>query len=88
MFASAPSTNVEIMMTMMMMIIIIITELIRTWQLQRAHLIPPVLSTTGIILNKLQFEAANLRPAVCILMQKAVALNTYRIVRKFWQNSE
>ena len=30
----------------------------------------------------------NLRPAVYILMQKAVMFNTCRIVRKFWQNRE
>ena len=34
------------------------------------------------------FETANRRPAVYILMTKAVILNTYRILSTFLQNSE
>jgi len=44
-----------------------------------------VLSTTGIIPNKLHesLKILNLRPALYTVMQKAVKLITYRIVRKF-----
>jgi hypothetical protein len=55
------------------------------WQLETACIIPRVLSTTGIIPSKLRrsFKSLDLRRAVHILMQKAVILNTCRIVRKF-----
>jgi hypothetical protein len=50
---------------------------------------PLVLSKMGIIPNKLHesLKVHNLRPAVYILTQKAVILNTCRTV-SFWQNSE
>jgi hypothetical protein len=50
-----------------------------------AYIIPPVLSTTGIIPNKLHesLKLLNLFPALYIQMQKAVILNTCDIVRKF-----
>jgi hypothetical protein len=60
-------------------------ELIRIWQLKTAYMIPLVLSTTGTIPNKLRenLKPLNLRPALYILMHKAVILNTCRIVRTF-----
>jgi hypothetical protein len=44
-----------------------------------------ILSTMGIIPNKLHksLKLLNLRPGLYILMQKAVILNIYHIVRKF-----
>jgi hypothetical protein len=59
--------------------------LISIWQLKMAYIIPLVLSTMGIIPNKLHesLELLNLCPALYILMQKAVKLNTCHIVRKF-----
>jgi hypothetical protein len=49
-----------------------------------AYMIVLVLSTVGIIPNRLHdsFKLLNLRPAVCILMQKALELESFR------QNSE
>ena len=60
-------------------------ELIRIWQLNTACIIPLVLSTMGNITNKLHesLKLLNLRPALYILMQIAVILDTRRIVRKF-----
>ena len=56
-------------------------ELIRIWQLKTAYIIPLVLSTTGIIPNE-SLKLLNLRPALYIVTQKAVILNTCHIVRK------
>jgi len=53
-------------------------ELIKICQLTSVRIIPPVLSTAGIFpytLQKFQTELFNLRPALNILMQKAVMLN-------------
>jgi hypothetical protein len=60
-------------------------ELIRIWQLKTACVITLVLSTTGIIPNKLHesLKLLNLHPALYIHIQKAVILNTCCIVRKF-----
>ena len=60
-------------------------ELIRMWQLKTAYIRPLVLSTTGIITNKLHesLKLLNLRPALYILMPIAVILDTRRIVRMF-----
>ena len=60
-------------------------KLIGIWKLKTACIIPPVLSTTGIIPNKLHesFKLLNLRPALYILIQKAVIFNICRTVRKF-----
>jgi hypothetical protein len=60
-------------------------ELISIWQLKMAYIMPLVLSTTGIIPNKLyqSLELLNLNPSLHIPMQKAVILNTHHIVRKF-----
>jgi hypothetical protein len=46
-------------------------ELVRTWQLQTACTVPPVLHTAGVIPNKLHdsSELLTLRPALFILMQ-------------------
>jgi hypothetical protein len=45
--------------------------LVKMWQLKTAHVIPLVLSTTGIIQNTLHesLKLLNLRPAVYILTQ-------------------
>ena len=53
-------------------------ELIRIRQSKMFCLIPPVLSATGISANKLKesLKQLNLRPALYILMQKTVVLNT------------
>jgi hypothetical protein len=62
-------------------------ELMRilVWQLTTVYIIPLVVSTTGISPNKLHesLKLPNLHPALYILMQKTVILNTRRIVRKF-----
>jgi hypothetical protein len=59
--------------------------LIRIWQLKTAYKIPLVLSSMGIIPNKLHksLKLLNLCPALYIGMQKAVILNTCCIVRNF-----
>ena len=60
-------------------------ELIRTWELKRVHIIPHVLCTMSIIPNNLH-RASNLvpfHPALYNPTQKAVILNTCRIVRKY-----
>jgi hypothetical protein len=48
--------------------------LIRIWELQTPYKATLVLPTADVLANN-------------FLMQKAVTLNTRRIVRKFWQNS-
>ena len=60
-------------------------ELIGIWQLKTAYIKPLVLSITGIIPNKLHksLKLLNLWPGLYILMQKALVLNTFCIVRKF-----
>ena len=60
-------------------------QLTRMRYLKTAHVIPPVLSTAGTIRNKLHdiLKLRDIRPALCIRMQKAVVLDTCRIVRKF-----
>jgi hypothetical protein len=60
-------------------------QLITIWQLQAACVMPLVLSTDGIIRNKLhdRLKLLTLRPALYILMQKAVQLNACRIIREF-----
>ena len=52
--------------------------------MKAAHILLTVLSSTGIILNKLHdsVKLLNLRPILYIPMQKAVILNTCRTVRK------
>ena len=57
-------------------------ELTRVWQPKTAYIW--VLSTTDITPNKLHesLRQLNLRPALYILMQKAVILNTWPTVRK------
>ena len=54
------------------------------WQLKTAYLIPPVLSTEGVIRNKLNdsLKLPNLLHSLYILIQKAVILNVCRIVWK------
>jgi hypothetical protein len=58
---------------------------IRIRQPQTAYIIPPVLSTMGIIPNKLHrsLKLINLHHALYIPKQKAVILNTCHTVRKF-----
>jgi hypothetical protein len=52
-------------------------ELTRIWQLNAVHIVPLVLSTTGIIPDKLHdsLKLLNLRSGLYILMQKAIILN-------------
>jgi hypothetical protein len=59
-------------------------ELTTIWQLKAAYTIPLVLSTPGIISNKLHIslKLLNCHPALYIIMQKAVILHTCHIVRK------
>ena len=58
-------------------------EVIRIWQLKMAYSVPLVLSIICYIPNKLHesLKVLNLSPAVYILMQKAVILDTCYIVR-------
>jgi len=60
-------------------------ELIRMWQLKTAHMMSLVPSKMGMFPNKLyeSIELLNLRPGIYIIMQKAVILNTCRIIRMF-----
>jgi hypothetical protein len=60
-------------------------ELISIRQLKTAYIIRLVLSTMGIIPNRLHksLKLLNLHPALYILVQKAEVLNTCRIVRMF-----
>jgi hypothetical protein len=53
-------------------------ELIRMWQLKTTYIVPLVLSTAGISLNKLhdRLKLLTLRPALYVTMQKAVILHT------------
>jgi hypothetical protein len=64
-------------------------ELLTRWQLKTAYVIPLVLSTVGIIPNKLHdsLKLLNHRPAMCIPMQTAEILSMCRIV-SFYENSE
>lgn len=60
-------------------------EIKRIWKLNEAHILPVVISTTGIIPSALlqNIKALGLDPNLFGTMQKAVILNTTRIVRKF-----
>jgi hypothetical protein len=60
-------------------------QLIRTWQLKTAYILQLMLPTAGIIQNKLHesLKLLILRTSVCIMIQKAVTLDTCRPVRKF-----
>lgn len=60
-------------------------EVKRMWNLEKVVTIPIVLSSTGIIPHKLHesLKTLNIKKNVYILIQKAVILNTTRIVRKF-----
>jgi hypothetical protein len=50
----------------------------RKWQLNAVCIVPLVLSTTGIILNKLQgsLKLIFVRPGLYVVMQKVVVLST------------
>ncbi|CAH2106131.1 unnamed protein product [Euphydryas editha] len=63
-------------------------EITRLWKLQKVTIVPIVLSTTGVIPKQLHqsIKTLNLPPNIYILIQKAVILNTCRIVRKFLHN--
>ncbi|XP_041973432.1 uncharacterized protein LOC121729112 [Aricia agestis] len=65
-------------------------EITRLWNLQKVTIVPIVLSTTGIIPKQLHksLDTLQLPPNLTYLMQKAVILNTCRIVRKFLQTDE
>jgi len=65
-------------------------ELIRMWQLKTTCIMPPVLSTAGIALNKLHdsLKLLTLLSAPYVTMQEAAILHTHRIVESFWQNIE
>jgi hypothetical protein len=58
--------------------------LLKTWYLKTVYIIPLVLSTMGIIPNKLHesLKLLNLHPGLYILMPEAVILNPCHIVRK------
>jgi hypothetical protein len=60
-------------------------DVIRIWQLKMACIKTLVLSTTGIVTNKLHesLTLLNLRPALYVTTRKAVILNTCRIVGYF-----
>jgi hypothetical protein len=55
------------------------------WRLNTACIIPLVLSTEGIITDRLQgsLKLRDLRPALYIITQKAVIFSACRIVRQF-----
>jgi hypothetical protein len=60
-------------------------EFTRVWQLKTTYIILLVLSTVGIIPNRIHdsTKLLNLLPAVCILAKKRVITNTCLIVKKF-----
>ena len=64
--------------------------LLRVLQLKTFCVITIVLSTTPIIPNRLHESSKllNFRSGLYILLQKRVILNTRRVVRKVWHNSE
>ena len=63
-------------------------ELIRKWQMKTAYTLPLVLSTAGIVTNKLHesLKLLILRHSLYIMIQKAVTLKTCHI-ESFWQKS-
>ncbi|XP_039759615.1 uncharacterized protein LOC120633471 [Pararge aegeria] len=65
-------------------------EIKRMWRLNEVSIVPIVLSTTGVIPKQLHqsLSLLNLPEFTYISLQKAVILNTCRIVRKFLQGSE
>ncbi|XP_052748657.1 uncharacterized protein LOC128200179 [Galleria mellonella] len=62
-------------------------EITRLWNLQKVTIVPIVLSTTGVIPKQLHHAINTLKlpPNIYHQLQKAVILNTCRIVRKFLQ---
>ncbi|CAG4919909.1 unnamed protein product [Colias eurytheme] len=60
-------------------------ELKSQWQVNTVKTIPIIISSTGVIPKTLHasLKILNLHPLTFILLQKAVILNTCRIVRKF-----
>ena len=60
-------------------------EVVRMWKLEKVHIVPVVLSATGVIPKNLHESLATLgiERQVFMALQKAVVLNTTRIVRKF-----
>ncbi|KAL0859464.1 hypothetical protein ABMA27_010634 [Loxostege sticticalis] len=65
-------------------------EIRRMWRLNEVSIVPIVLSTTGVIPKQLHQSLITLHlpPLTYITLQKAVILNTCRIVRKFLQANE
>ncbi|XP_028158192.1 uncharacterized protein LOC114351251 [Ostrinia furnacalis] len=65
-------------------------EIRRMWRLNEVNIVPIVLSTTGVIPKQLHqsLNTLNLPPLTYISLQKAVILNTCRIVRKFLQTHD
>ncbi|KAL0820165.1 hypothetical protein ABMA28_006098 [Loxostege sticticalis] len=65
-------------------------EVKRLWNLHKVSIVPIVLSTTGVIPKQLHqsLETIKLPKYTYLEMQKAVILNTCRIVRKFLQSDE
>lgn len=63
------------------------TEISKLWKLKKVHLIPIVMSNTGIVPTKLHsgLKLLGLEPNLYTIMQKAIILNTCRITRKFLQ---
>ncbi|XP_052748311.1 uncharacterized protein LOC128200110 [Galleria mellonella] len=62
-------------------------EITRLWKQEKVYVIPIVLSTTGVIPKHLHhsLKEIDLRKTLYTTLQKAVILNTCRIVRKFLQ---
>lgn len=61
------------------------SEIKRIWNLNEVHILPIVISTTGIVPSNLcdNIRALGINPSLFRVMQKAVILNTTRITRKF-----
>lgn len=64
-------------------------ELKRQWQAQTIHIVPIVISSTGIIPKSLKrsLEILQIPQFISHILQKAVILNTCRITRKFLTTS-
>ncbi|KAL0822073.1 hypothetical protein ABMA28_005438 [Loxostege sticticalis] len=63
-------------------------EIVKIWQMDKVHIVPLVLSSTGVIPRHLLSALRNLDipESTYMTMQKAAILNTCRIVRRFLQD--
>ena len=65
-------------------------EILRIWNMESVYIVPVVMSSTGVIPFSLHhsINTLKLRKTIYVQLQKAVLLNTSRIVRKFLDQPE